>query len=105
MHPIFPGVILPLTFAQTLPPPRCSLALPFLENCTSRSPPGEALPDCRSSPLTPGSHSTLHMAPTTLRQLRVSHCPMSSSKERVPKALGLSPTHRRCLVLTGYVSI
>lgn len=73
--------------------------------CTSRSPPGEALPDCRSSPLPPGSHSTLHVASTTLRQLWVSHCPTSSSKERAQKALGLSPTRRRCLVLAGCMSI
>ena len=78
---------------------------PFLSwktACTSRS--REALPDCRSSPLPPGWPSTLHMAPMTLRQLRVSYCPTSSSKERAQKAPGLSPTRRRCLVLAGYMS-
>ena len=75
----------------SLPPPICTHCCHYLDALwsflswqtptgISRRPPGGALPDCRSSLRPPGSHSTLHMAPTTLRALGVPHCPVSSSK-------------------------
>lgn len=103
-YPIFPGVILPLDFCTDFATTwMLSGPSPFLENCTSRSLLGK--PSwLQVLSLPPGLHSTLHGLPRP-QAVASSPLPIEPLRRGRRKRFGLSPTHRRCLVLVGCVSI